>query len=107
MHSQLTPGTLSLSVALSGGGLTIGDTFLALPAIMTGDLIVPFPARVLSTQCYMLLTEQGRNPSATAHKFISWLKSGIDAYRTSVLAELGRRNIRVITREHSAPAERT
>ncbi len=46
--------TLCLSVATSGGGLTIGDSFLTLPAIVAGDLIAPFPVGLLSAQTYSL-----------------------------------------------------
>ena len=90
--------TLCLSVATSGGGLTIGDSFLALPAIIAGDLIVPFSTGLLSAQCYSLYTSPGRKPSPAARMFSAWLKDAVESYQASVLRELGDRNIKVVTR---------
>ncbi len=96
--------TLCLSVATSGGGLTIGDSFLALPAIIAGDLIVPFASGLLSAQSYSLYTSPGRKPSAAARKFSAWLKAAVESYQASVLRALGDRNIRVVTRDEVAGA---
>ncbi|MFO1035089.1 MAG: LysR family transcriptional regulator [Hyphomicrobiales bacterium] len=90
--------TLCLSVATSGGGLTIGDSFLTLPAIMAGDLVVPFPAGLLSAQCYSLFTVAGRKPAQAARQFETWLKAAVASYQSSVLDELAKRNIRVVSR---------
>lgn len=94
--------TLCLSVALSGGGLTIGDTFLALPAIVAGDLVVPYPTGLLSAQSYRLLMAEGRRPSLAARKFIAWLKAEVAIYDATVLRELGALNINVVTRQPPA-----
>ena len=90
--------TLCLSVATSGGGLTIGDSFLTLPALIAGDLIAPFPVGLLSAQTYCLYTSAARRPSPAAHKFGVWLKSAVETYQTDVLRVLGERNITVVTR---------
>lgn len=91
--------TLCLSVAASGGGLTIGDSFLTLPAIVSGELIVPFPAGLLSAQSYYLYTPATNRPSTPVRKFSLWLKDAVAAYQSNVLRTLGERNIKVVTRE--------
>jgi LysR family glycine cleavage system transcriptional activator/LysR family transcriptional regulator of beta-lactamase len=91
--------TLCLSVATSGGGLTIGDSFLTLPAILAGNLIVPFPVGLLSAQTYSLFTSAGNRPTAAARTFGLWLKNTVQAYQDSVLRTLAERNIKVVTRE--------
>jgi len=90
--------TLCLSVAKSGGGLTIGDSFLALPAILAGDLVVPFPVGLLSAQSYSLYAPATRKPDAAAIKFENWLKGAVDVYQESVLQALTDRNIKVYAR---------
>lgn len=90
--------TLCLSVAASGGGLTIGDSFLAMPAIRTGDLVVPFTYGLVSKQNYALFKPQGRPPSAASRKFETWLRDAIRTYEATVRQVLTDRGIVVIPR---------
>lgn len=89
--------TLCLSVAKSGGGLTIGDSFLSLPAITSGELVVPYPAGVVSAQCYLLF-RPARRASGTIRKFEVWLQDAVRSYQASVLRTLTSRGIRVVER---------
>ncbi len=90
--------TLCLSVAASGGGLTFGDSFLTLPAIISGDLIAPFPAGLMSAQSYFMYTSPVNRPSKAAVKFADWLKSAIEFYDGTVHKVLSERNVAVLTR---------
>lgn len=90
--------TLCLSVAGSGGGLTIGDSFLTLPGIRTGDMIVPYPTGLVSAQTYSLFTSAARAPTPAARRFESWLRGAVDAYQTTVLGVLHERGITVVER---------
>lgn len=89
--------TLCLSVARSGAGMTIGDSFLALPAILAGELIVPFSKGLVSSQSYSLFTShEPTRPSV--RRFENWLKGAIHRYQTKVEAELSARGIALIER---------
>lgn len=90
--------TLCLSVAASGGGVTIGDSILALPAIISGDLIVPFPSGLISAQVYSLYSDT-RRLSDAARRFESWLKGAVESYQATVMRVLGDRNIRIVSRD--------
>lgn len=90
--------TLCLSVAASGGGLTIGDSFLALPAIQTGELIVPYPLGLVSAQNYSLFKSRARPNSPASQKFETWLRGAIDAYQVVVRQALAEKGIRVVER---------
>ena len=89
--------TLCLSVAKSGGGLTIGDSFLSLPAITSGELVVPYPAGLVSAQCYLLF-RPARRASGATRKFEAWLQDAVRSYQASVLRTLTSRGIRVVER---------
>nr|WP_083884556.1 LysR family transcriptional regulator [Pseudomonas sp. UW4] len=99
--------TLCLSVAASGGGLTIGDSFLALPAIQTGELIVPYPLGLVSAQSYSLFKPKARPNSPASQKFETWLRDAIDTYQVTVRQALAEKGIRVVERtdaiDQSAP----
>lgn len=99
--------TLCLSVAASGGGLTIGDSFLALPAIRAGELIVPYPLGLVSEQNYSLYKPRARPNSPASQKFETWLRGAIDAYQVAVRQALAEKGIRVVERagasKQSAP----
>lgn len=91
--------TLCLSVAAAGGGVTIGDSFLTLPAIISGDLIAPFPTGLLSAQSYSIYTSKASRPLNAARKFADWLKGAIESYEATVHRVLSDRNITVMTRD--------
>jgi len=90
--------TLCLSVAASGGGLTIGDSFLAMPAIRAGDLVVPYEYGLVSAQRYALYKPQGRLPAPACKKFEIWLGNAIRTYERTVLQVLAERGVIVVTR---------
>ena len=90
--------TLCLSVAASGGGLTIGDSFLALDAIRSGDLIVPYHVGLMSAQSYLLLKPKGRQAWPANRKFETWLRGAIESYQSQVLQMLASKNIRILER---------
>lgn len=90
--------TLCLSVAASGGGLTIGDSFLAMPAIRAGELFIPYKVGLVSAQSYVLFKPQGRVTAPASRKFEAWLRGAIDAYQASVLQVLADKGIRVLER---------
>lgn len=91
--------TLCLSVAASGGGIAIGDSFLALPLIRSGDLIVPFKTGLLSAQTYALFTPQNRAPSHAARRFEAWLRQAVGSYQSKVRAQFAQLGIAVIDRD--------
>ncbi|RUW74463.1 MULTISPECIES: LysR family transcriptional regulator [unclassified Mesorhizobium] len=95
--------TLCLSVAASGGGLTVGDSFLSLPAIRTGELIVPHQVGLVSAQHYALLKPQGRSTGLAGRKFEAWLRGAIEAYQVTVLQVLSEKAIQVRERPISGP----
>ncbi len=90
--------TLCVSVAASGGGLTIGDSFLTLPLVRLGELIVPFDAGVVSAQTYSLFSSESVGRSKAAIRFEQWLRSSVLTYQSTVRQQLARRGIRVIER---------
>jgi DNA-binding transcriptional LysR family regulator len=112
-HVGLTPGparqrtlfnetTLCLSVAASGGGIAIGDSFLALPLIRQGDLIVPFKTGLVSAQTYALFTPLAPLPGAAARRFENWLHRAVADYQSTVLEQLARYGIQVLHRNPGA-----
>lgn len=88
--------TLCISVAASGGGLAMGDSFLTLPLIRLGELIVPFDVGLVSAQTYSLFASKESARSKAANRFAHWLRSAVAAYQSTVLEQLGLRGIRVI-----------
>lgn len=89
--------TLCLSVARSGAGLTIGDSFLALPSLLSGELVTPFGRGLFSAEAYLLYTAKA-TPRADVTRFAGWLTGAIAAYQAMVSEELAARGIRLIER---------
>ena len=84
--------SLCLSTALAGGGITIGDTILAFPAIRAGRLTLPFRHGLESEQCYSLFDRAGRLHTSAEASFIEWLSEVVrlhDAEVSSFLKESG------------------
>jgi LysR family glycine cleavage system transcriptional activator/LysR family transcriptional regulator of beta-lactamase len=90
--------TMCVSVAASGGGLTIGDSFLTLPLVLLGELIVPFGSGVVSAKTYSLFTSEKSGTSEAANRFEQWLRGAVAAYQSTVQEQLALRGIRVIER---------
>lgn len=100
--------TLCISVATSGGGLAMGDSFLTLPLIRLGELIVPFDAGLISTQTYSLFSSPSVVSSKAANRFEYWLRAAVASYQSTVLEQLALRGIRVLCRSatlHNRPLE--
>ena len=98
-HSTLlNETTMCVSVAASGGGLTIGDTFLTLPLVLLGELLVPFKFGVVSAKTYSLFASKKSEKSTAANRFEQWLRASVASYQSRVLEQLAMRNIQVIER---------
>jgi len=99
IHSTLlNETTMCVSVAASGGGLTIGDTFLTLPLILLGELLVPFKFGVVSAKTYSLFASKKSEKSTAANRFEQWLRASVASYQSLVLEQLEMRNIQIIER---------
>jgi len=99
IHSTLlNETTMCVSVAASGGGLTIGDTFLTLPLILLGELLVPFKFGVVSAKTYSLFASKKSQKSTAANRFEQWLRASVASYQSRVLEQLEMRNIQIIER---------
>ena len=89
--------TLPISVAVAGGGLAIGDSFLTLPLITLGKLVVPFKVGLVSDQTYSLFT--GTFPARkAADRFERWLRGAVEEYQSQVLDVINRHGIVVTNR---------
>ncbi|TJW00092.1 MAG: LysR family transcriptional regulator [Mesorhizobium sp.] len=95
--------TLCLSVAASGGGMTIGDSFLALPAIRTGELIVPYKIGLVCEDYYGMFKPLGRSATPASRKFEAWLHGAVKDHEAMVFQVLAEKGIRVI--EHPDKSE--
>ena len=80
--------SLCLSTALTGGGITIGDTILAFPAIRAGRLALPFRHGLESEQCYSLFDRAGRRYTSGETSFFEWLSEVVRQHETEVSAYL-------------------
>jgi LysR family glycine cleavage system transcriptional activator len=80
--------SLCLSTALTGGGITIGDTILAFPAIRAGQLALPFRHGLESEQCYALFDRAGRLHTKAEKSFLEWLSEVVRQHETEVGAFL-------------------
>nr|WP_316656178.1 LysR substrate-binding domain-containing protein [uncultured Gellertiella sp.] len=108
-HAGLDPGpsqqrtlfsesALCMSAAAAGGGIAIGDTFLTMPFIRQGQLIVPFRAGLVSALTYALFTPQGPTRSKAARRFEQWLRATVSAYQDTMREVLAALDIRVMER---------
>lgn len=80
--------SLCLSTALTGGGITIGDTILAFPAIRAGRLALPFRHGLESEQCYSLFDRADRRHTSAEASFLGWLSEVVRHHQTEVDAFL-------------------
>ena len=95
--------TMCVSVAASGGGLTIGDSFLTLPLVRLGELTVPFSTGVVSAQTYSVFSSDNVGRLAAANRFEQWLRSCVLKYQSTVLEQLALRGVRVVERPSLGP----
>jgi DNA-binding transcriptional LysR family regulator len=80
--------SLCLSAALTGGGITIGDTILAFPAIRAGRLALPFRHGLESEQSYSLFDRAGGRYTSGETSFFEWLSEVVRQHETEVSAYL-------------------
>lgn len=88
--------TLCMSVAAAGGGIAIGDSFLCMPLIRQGRLILPFKIGLISAQTYSVFTAATHNRAAG--RFLIWLRAAVAAHQATILDELATLGVRVIQR---------
>lgn len=84
--------SLCLSTAMSGGGITIGDSILAFPAIRSGRLVLPFRHGLESAQCYSIFLRSGARPTQAETSFCNWLGQVVHDHQAEVnkyLADIG------------------
>lgn len=82
--SKFNDTTMCLSAALSGSGITIGDSFIALDAMESGRLVAPFKLGLRSTERYAICRQTQRAPSKVEARFQKWLLREIGQYQISV-----------------------
>ncbi len=87
--------SLCLSTAMSGGGITIGDTILAFPAIKSGRLAMPFGSALQSSQCYSILQRNGNRGTTAETAFRSWLSQAVRDHEAEVSRYLAENGIRL------------
>lgn len=88
--------TLCLSAALSGAGITIGDSILCMNAIEERRLIAPFGTGLRSTQRYTLCQQVGRAQSRAERIFQTWLVQEVEAFQLGVAKVLQAKGIEVV-----------
>lgn len=98
--TRFNESSLCLSAAMSDGGITIGDLFLAFPAIRAGQLVMPFQYGLESEQCYSIFTRQGRRLTAAENAFRSWLLQVVRDHQDDVSAFLVESGITLIKPRH-------
>ncbi|WP_282611120.1 LysR family transcriptional regulator [Pelagibius sp. Alg239-R121] len=95
--SKFNDTSMCLSAALSGSGITIGDSFMALEAIESGRLIAPFKLGLRSTERYVICRAARRSPSKVEARFQKWLSSEVDQYQASVESILMTQGVTVLS----------
>lgn len=104
--SKFNDSSMCLSAALSGSGITIGDSFMALDAIQSGRLVAPFRVGLRSAQRYAICQAVRRDPTRSEARFRAWLVHEIGRYQVCVEGILVDRGVTVVSAEvqRAAPA---
>lgn len=92
-RTHFSETSLCLSTAMTGGGITIGDTILAFPAIRAGRLALPFRHGLESEQCYSLFTRKNQRPTPAESAFLEWLSEVVRHHQAEVEAYLAENGI--------------
>lgn len=95
--SKFNDTSMCLSAALSGSGITIGDSFMALEAIESGRLVAPFKLGLRSTERYVICRPSQRAPSKVEARFHKWLSSEINRYQAGVENILLKQGVTVLS----------
>jgi molybdate transport repressor ModE-like protein len=96
--------SLCVSAALSGGGITIGDSLLAFPAIQSARLVMPFPCGLESEQCYSIFSRKGSRPTPAESAFHGWLSQLVTQHQADVRAYLVEQGVTLVRRLQAGPA---
>ncbi|MBE2278242.1 MAG: LysR family transcriptional regulator [Rhodobacteraceae bacterium] len=95
--SQFNDTSMCLSAALSGSGITIGDSFMALDALQNGRLVAPFALGLRSTLRYAICFPAQRALTKNEERFKTWIKSEIAGYQLRVESILLERGVTVVS----------
>ncbi len=82
--SKFNDTSMCLSAALSGSGITIGDSFMALAALRDGRLVAPFRLGLRSIERYAICHWAWRAPTKVEARFQAWLRREIERYEAAV-----------------------
>ncbi|WP_272010032.1 LysR family transcriptional regulator [Roseovarius sp. ZX-A-9] len=95
--SKFNDSSMCLSSALSGSGITIGDSFMALDALRTGRLVAPFKLGLRSIEHYSICHAARYAPSRVETRFHKWLLREINRYQASVESILLKQGVTVVS----------
>ena len=95
--SKFNDTSMCLSAALSGSGITIGDSFMALDALRSGRLVAPFCIGLRSAQSYAICRSIRRNPTKNEARFQAWLVDEIALYQVRVEGILVDRGVTIVS----------
>ncbi|MFZ1468115.1 MAG: hypothetical protein WAT09_03960 [Paracoccaceae bacterium] len=88
-----------LSAALSGSGVTIGDSFMCLAAISEGRLVAPIKLGLRSLEKYWICRPRERDPTDAERFFMRWLAQEVISYEHRVDQVFAKLDIRVLDAE--------
>lgn len=88
--------SLCLSAAVSGAGITIGDSFLAFSHIKSGTLVPPFPVGVRSREAYMIYHRRDVERTPAELAFEKWIIEALTDYKKKVDRLFSKLNVRVV-----------
>lgn len=95
--SKFNDSSMCLSAALSGSGITIGDSFMALDALRSGRLVAPFKLGLRSIEHYSICRAARHASSKVEARFHKWLLREINRYQTSVESILLEQGVTVVS----------
>lgn len=103
--SEFNDSSMCLSSALSGSGITIGDSFMAFDALESGRLVAPFKLGLRSVEHYSICQATRYAPSKTEARFRKWLLREIGRYQARVEATMLKQGVTVISPNRSGASE--
>lgn len=95
-YTTFNETTLCLSAAIAGTGITIGDSFLSLGAIESGQLVVPIKIGMRSIQVYSMYRPKGVRLTEAEQLFRTWLLGTVAKYDSEVEAKFSSLGIEVM-----------
>ena len=79
--------SLTVRVAMNGGGVALVDNIMAEDLLARGQLVVPFPIRRHYPFCYFLTQRPGVSSIVGVRQFRQWLASEIELHRIAMRME--------------------